>query len=136
MTVFLSSIPYSYGVRDFFYLYRKDEQDVELIQDGATLTAVLNGEIDHHSARDAREHIDAAVLRGQVQLLRLDFGGVSFMDSSGIGLIMGRYRLMQGVGGKVEVVRASKRMKKLMEMAGLGLLNVIRNDEQRKDGQK
>jgi hypothetical protein len=43
---------------------------------------------------------------------------------------MGRYRLMQGLGGKVEVIRASRRMKKLMEMAGLGLLKVIRPDNE------
>lgn len=102
---------------------------MELIQEGPKLTARLTGEIDHHSARDAREQIDAAVRRGTVETLRLDFGGVTFMDSSGIGLIMGRYRLMQGMGGRVEVVHASKRMEKLMEMAGLGLLNVIRPDD-------
>ncbi len=104
--------------------------DVELIQDGQRLTAQLTGEIDHHTAREMRERIDAAVLRGQVTTLRLDFGGVTFMDSSGIGLIMGRYRLMQGLGGKVEVIRASRRMTKLMEMAGLGLLKVIRPDNE------
>ncbi len=104
--------------------------DVELIQDGQQLTAQLTGEIDHHTAREMRERIDAAVVRGQVTTLRLDFGGVTFMDSSGIGLIMGRYRLMQGLGGKVEVIRASRRMKKLMEMAGLGLLKVIRPDNE------
>ena len=101
---------------------------MELIQDGQRLTAQLTGAIDHHTARDMREKIDAAVIRGEITTLQLDFGGVTFMDSSGIGLIMGRYRLMQGRGGQVEVVKASKRMKKLMEMAGLGLLNGIRTD--------
>ncbi len=101
---------------------------MELIQDGQRLTAQLTGEIDHHTAREMREKIDAAVIRGEITTLQLDFGGVTFMDSSGIGLIMGRYRLMQGRGGQVEVVKASKRMKKLMEMAGLGLLNVIRTE--------
>ena len=102
---------------------------MELIQDGQRLTAQLTGEIDHHTAREMRERIDAAVIRGEITTLCLDFGGVTFMDSSGIGLIMGRYRLMQGRGGEVEVVKASKRMKKLMEMAGLGLLNVIRTEQ-------
>ena len=59
-----------------------------------TITAYLTGDIDHHSARNIREDIDAFIQMKKPYLLRLDFSGVSFMDSSGIGLIMGRYRLM------------------------------------------
>lgn len=65
------------------------------------LTVWLTGELDHHSARMMREQIDAAVERTRPSVLRLDFSGVGFMDSSGIGLIMGRYRLMQLYNGKL-----------------------------------
>lgn len=110
---------------------------MNLIQNDTCLTAMLSGEIDHHTAKEAREQIDAAVHHGHTQVLRLDFGGVTFMDSSGVGLIMGRYRLMQGLGGRVEVIHASPRMEQLMRMAGLGVLNVIcSNTEKRKDDVK
>lgn len=58
------------------------------------VTIWLSGELDHHAARSLREQIDGAVDRTGAKRLRLDFEGVTFMDSSGIGLVMGRYRLM------------------------------------------
>ncbi len=92
------------------------------------LTAVLSGELDHHTARVMREQIDAAVERTQTSLLRLDFSGIGFMDSSGIGLIMGRYRLMQSRGGRLLVVGVSERLLRVMRLAGLERLPVWESD--------
>ncbi len=92
------------------------------------LTVWLSGELDHHSARRLREDIDAAVERMKPSRLRLDFGGVAFMDSSGIGLIMGRYRLMQLYGGTLEITGASERIRKVIRLAGLDRLNVLKDD--------
>ena len=89
------------------------------------MTAYLKGEIDHHTAGSIRENVDAAVIKNQIRRLNLDFSGVSFMDSSGIGLIMGRFRLMQSRGGELRVINVPPRMKKLMLMAGLSQLKVI-----------
>lgn len=88
------------------------------------LTAFLSGELDHHTARVMREQIDAAVGRSTVKLLRLDFSGVGFMDSSGIGLVMGRFRLMQSRGGRLVVVGVSDRLLRVMKLAGLERLPV------------
>ena len=88
------------------------------------LSVWLSGELDHHSARSLREQVDAAVTRSDAKLLRLDFSGVTFMDSSGIGLIMGRYRLMQSRGGKLLVVGTSDRLLRVMKLAGLERLPV------------
>lgn len=85
----------------------------------------LSGELDHHAARDLREQIDAAVERCKARELRLDFSDVGFMDSSGIGLIMGRYRLMQSRGGRLAVVGTSERLEKVMRLAGLDKLGVL-----------
>ena len=71
---------------------------VELKWDDRTLTAYLKGEIDHHNAGALRSCIDEAIGRAFPEMLCLDFAKVSFMDSSGIGLIMGRYRMMQEIG--------------------------------------
>lgn len=57
--------------------------------------------------------------------LILDFKNVSFMDSSGIGLVMGRYRLMQNHRGSVEIRNVTPQTKKIMELAGLGRIAVI-----------
>ena len=58
-------------------------------------------------------------------LLRLDFSGVSFMDSSGIGLVMGRYRMMALQGGRVSVENVPEGLKKMMQLSGLGALGVL-----------
>lgn len=88
------------------------------------LTVWLSGELDHHAARSVREQVDAAIERSAAQVVRLDFSGVTFMDSSGIGLIMGRYRLLQGRGGRLLVVGTSERLLRVMKLAGLNKLPV------------
>ena len=89
-----------------------------------TITALLEGEIDHHTAGAMRQEIDSAVVRMKPELLRLDFSQVGFMDSSGVGLIMGRFRLMKETGGRVEVINVPVGMAKMMRMAGLGKLGI------------
>ena len=95
---------------------------IEPTADG--ITAWLSGEIDHHTARVLRETIDAAVARSKPRMVRWDFSGVGFMDSSGIGLVMGRYRLVSGYGGALRVVGASERLLRVMKLAGLERLPV------------
>lgn len=90
------------------------------------LVAYLYGEIDHHTAGDLREQIDEAININKPTHLIIDFRNVSFMDSSGIGLIMGRYRLMQNEHGTVEVKNVTPRNKKIMELAGLGRIAEIK----------
>lgn len=93
------------------------------------LTVWLSGELDHHAARTLRDQIDAAIERSATKTMRLDFAGVTFMDSSGIGLIMGRYRLMQGRGGTLTVVGASERLQRVMKLAGLNKLPIWEHKE-------
>ena len=84
-----------------------------------TLTAYLDGEIDHHTASLIRMGIDDAILHKRPEELILDFGGVTFMDSSGIGLIIGRYKLLERRGGSVAVINADARVDRIFEMSGL-----------------
>ena len=67
--------------------------DVKFEKQDRTLTVFLRGEIDHHAAGGLREQIDGAVVSGGIVCLVLDFSEVSFMDSSGVGLILGRYTM-------------------------------------------
>lgn len=86
------------------------------------LTAQLQGDIDHHTAAVMRETIDRAAEGCLPRKLVLDFTAVGFMDSSGVGLVMGRYRLIRSMGGTLEIVGTSARIKAMMKMAGLDLL--------------
>ncbi len=89
------------------------------------MTYRLSGEIDHHSAKTARELIDSLIQQKKPSVLKLDFSDVSFMDSSGIGLIMGRYRMMHLYGGELCVVNVPDQLEKIMFLSGLGALGVI-----------
>ena len=99
---------------------------VEIKSSGDTVTAYLSGELDHHSAKEMRQAVDDAVELNMPSKLVLDFKGVSFMDSSGIGLVMGRYRLLMNFHSTLEIRNVTKQTKKLMELAGLGSIAIIK----------
>ncbi|MBE6818229.1 MAG: STAS domain-containing protein [Ruminococcaceae bacterium] len=98
---------------------------VRIEADKNLTTAYLSGEIDHHSCVFIRDEIDATINRLAPLELCLDFMHVSFMDSSGIGLVMGRYKLMHSLGGRVRVRGVSPSTMKVMKLAGLDLLAKI-----------
>ncbi len=92
---------------------------VKISVKGEVVTAYLGGELDHHSAREMREAIDNAVELNIPTLLVLDFSGVTFMDSSGIGLVMGRFRNLQRTGAAMHVTGTSPQITKVMKLAGI-----------------
>ncbi len=85
---------------------------------GGILTAAIAGEIDHHSARFLRESIDAQIVRRRPKLLILSLGEVNFMDSSGLGLILGRFTRMQTLGGNMKIADPTPEVKKILHLAG------------------
>lgn len=91
-----------------------------------TVIAHLSGEIDHHNAKDLRSDIDSAIDRHHPENVVLDFSDVTFMDSSGIGLVMGRYKTAALFGGRVTVENTSVQIKKVMRLAGLDRLADIK----------
>ena len=93
--------------------------NVLIEQKNDVITAKLHGEIDHHTTADMREIIDAAIERCNPCLLVLDFKAVSFTDSSGLALILGRYKLMKSLGGDVELRELSPMIKKIINLGGL-----------------
>ena len=82
------------------------------------LTVLVRGEVDHHSAKGLREEIDHAMYLYRPETLALDLSGVDFMDSSGLGLILGRYTKLQTLGGKLVVTRPTSEIRKLLQLAG------------------
>lgn len=83
------------------------------------LTVELSGEIDHHNAAVLRMEADEAIQQNLSPIVCLDFGEVSFMDSSGIGFVLGRYKIVDSYGGSVEVVNLTQRIYMMMKLAGL-----------------
>ena len=100
----------------------KSTANVEIKVDKKTVTAYLSGEIDHHNAPALRRKIDEAVNNRLPGLLVLDFGAVNFMDSSGIGLVMGRYKLIKGLGGECRIADPPAYIARVMKLAGLDRL--------------
>ena len=90
------------------------------------LNIKLNGEIDHHSAVSVRSEIDAKIYEQRPKSLVMDLSSIDFMDSSGLGLIMGRYALMQKLGGEFCIENPSERALKIFELAGLGRIIKIK----------
>ena len=92
---------------------------VRIIVGEDMVSVFLSGEIGHHNVKAMRAEIDQTVERVLPRLLRLDFGGVEFMDSSGIGLILGRYRLIEDLQGRLELCSLPPHIAKVVHLAGI-----------------
>ncbi len=102
-----------------------DNGTVRLILQDEELTAVLSGEIDHHTAQGMREEIDVTVHQSKPLSLIISFEKVGFNDSAGIGLIIGRYKLMESLGGELIVSHLSPKMEQIVSLSGVGKLAKI-----------
>ena len=100
---------------------------------GEILELTLCGEIDHHSAGTIRAEMDHRILAEQPKKTVLNLGGIEFMDSSGLGLIMGRYALMQRLGGELTLRNPNERLVKIFELANLGRIVRIEKEEKEKE---
>ena len=97
----------------------KMKEEVVFLVQGDVLVAMLQCEIDHHTAKRVRELIDRELFRVKPAFLMLDFSGVSFMDSSGIGLILGRVESAGANGARVRLSGLSDSQMKLVRLSGL-----------------
>ncbi len=86
---------------------------------GNILMIHLPKELDHHTAQEIREDADRFLGGGMVERIVFDFSETEFMDSSGIGMIMGRYRLLHLMGGKVSACHLKKQVQRIFQMSGL-----------------
>ncbi|MCX7883771.1 MAG: anti-sigma F factor antagonist [Caloramator sp.] len=84
-----------------------------------TLIVFMAGELDHHSAENVRIKIDNKIDEFGIKNLIFDFSDVNFMDSSGIGVVIGRYKKIMEYGGKVGIVSLKPNIKRVFELGGL-----------------
>lgn len=100
-------------------------QDVIFSENGGIITATVACEIDHHTAKGVREKIDKNLFCSKPSLLVLDFSEVRFMDSSGIGLIIGRAEVAREVGARVKVTGLSPTLMKIVRLSGIDRIENI-----------
>lgn len=83
------------------------------------LVVKIPKEVDHCFADEIRSEIDRRLQMEDIRILEFDFEDAEFMDSSGIGLLMGRYKLMRALGGKTVITHAGERMRKILMLSGI-----------------
>ena len=92
---------------------------MKIVNNGGTLTVFLSGEIDHHTAAGIRLKADTEIIKQTPQAVVLDFSDVSFMDSSGVGLVMGRYKLCSSQECSLSVTGLKERDRRILMMSGM-----------------
>lgn len=95
------------------------------------LIVFMMGELDHHSAEEVRSKIDDRLDRESINKLILDFKDVSFMDSSGIGVVIGRYKKIVTNKGSICIVNVNSSVKRVFDLSGMfKIIKVYENLEQ------
>lgn len=98
------------------------------------LITLLYGDIDHHTASALRQTIDQSMKEFGCRNLVMDFSGVGFMDSAGIGVVLGRYKRMMKTGGNLCICGCSPHVERLLEMAGV--FSLIPRTESRSEAEE
>lgn len=106
--------------------------NINFIKQDKQLIVEITEEIDHHVVDKIRRKVDDEITRYMPRKTIFDFSRVSFMDSAGIGMLIGRYKMMKLIGGSLEVVNISKTVKRILEMSGIN--KIIPMEEKREVG--
>ncbi len=93
--------------------------EVEISYQGMYLIIGLSGELDQHMADQIRSQIDHGLLKEGIQSIIFDFTEVSFMDSSGIGMLLNRYKQVKRLGGNLYLTGCSKGILRIIKLSGL-----------------
>lgn len=94
------------------------------------LNLEINEEIDHHISQNLRRSIDYEIQRCNPKRIILDFNNVYFMDSAGIGMVIGRYKTASMIGAKLEMKNVRENVKRIFEMTGiLKIIPILEEEE-------
>jgi stage II sporulation protein AA (anti-sigma F factor antagonist) len=92
---------------------------VKVEEKDGVLVAWLSGELDHHAADDVRRQLDTALYRREPRKVVLDMSKLTFMDSAGIGVVLGRYKKLKEAGGRLAVRGFNGRVDRILKLAGV-----------------
>ena len=101
----------------------------DYIKTDKLLVVKIIEEIDHHTTEKIRRKIDNEINRNMPRKVILDFNKVSFMDSAGIGMIIGRYKMIKMLGGELEIENATRNVRKVLEMSGITKIISLKEGE-------
>ncbi|GIP37539.1 anti-sigma F factor antagonist [Paenibacillus sp. J31TS4] len=104
---------------------------IDLHYERNMLIVRLSGELDHHTAELVKERMEEALTRPTVTHVILSLEHLHFMDSSGLGVILGRYKQVVAKGGRMVVCSVSPAVYRLFEMSGLFKILTIEENERR-----
>lgn len=103
--------------------------EVEYTQEDKLLIFKITEELDHHTTEKIRRKADYEIERYIPRKVIFDFDNVTFMDSAGIGLILGRYKNISMLGGTLEVINTSDKVSKILNMSGMERIIKINRKE-------
>ena len=98
---------------------------VEFLETGDDLIVFVSGEIDHHSASVIRSQIDNKIQTKKFKKLTLDFKKITFMDTSGIGLILGRFKLTKSLGIYMKIINIPEKLQRIINLSGIKNLGIL-----------
>ena len=101
--------------------------NINFIKQDKQLIVEITEEIDHHVAEKIRRKVDDEITRYMPRKTIFDFSRVSFMDSAGIGMLIGRYKMMKLIGGGLEIVNISSTVRRILEMSGIDRIIPMEN---------
>ncbi len=118
------------------FLILKGENNVECIYvpKDKLLTLRISEEIDENTTEKLRRKIDNEITRFLPRKVIFDFSDVSFMDSAGIGMLLGRYKVIKMLGGSLELTNVSRQIEKVFELSGIFKIIPIIKDNQENVG--
>lgn len=93
--------------------------EINLISEKRTIVAKIDTDLDHHSAVLIRRAVDSKIKSSNAVNVIFDFSLVDFMDSSGIGMLMGRYKITNILGGKTIIFGIKKPVRRIIDMSGI-----------------
>lgn len=96
-----------------------EETKITYRVEGQVLWILLPKELDHHSSRFLKENTEQILKEHYIRRIVFDFSGTDFMDSTGIGVLMGRYKRMKECGGEVLIYGANERIGRILKISGI-----------------
>lgn len=104
--------------------------EIKWIEADKLLIVKLKEEIDHHVAEKIRRKVDYEIQRYLPKKVIFDFSGVNFMDSAGIGMIIGRYKQISMFGATTEICNVCVQVQKILQMSGITKLIKVYTEEE------
>lgn len=92
---------------------------LSMVNNGDTVVAGFDGELDEHTAADVREKLDKRIGQGGFANFVFDFSRLKFMDSTGIGMLLGRYKILKRTGAKIYIASPNPHVDKILSLAGI-----------------